>query len=198
MTGFETPTELGAAAPAVPEGELRVWGGGVERQAAWARELLARALREGDAMPSRDDLRYAVTSRYTELALVWPAGRRVLYVAPNGDALLREADAVTATDYEAFLAGERTTLDEPSDLAAVRAEAHSFAEALAARTGLTSLPAERATLLSVTDRGDMTWDVRLEDGGFVAYEIQRGHYDELARGASLADVLPVIESSARL
>lgn len=198
---FSAPQPPGADAPLVAEDELAVWGERATRHAAWARELLGRlAARRGEHL-DREGLRYAVTAGPDELAVAWPAGRAVVYVAPDDSVRYAEADGVSRADYEDFARGERTPIERfgapavTGDLA--RSAIPGLADDLAERAGLDVLPRRAGVLLAVGDM-ELEWLIAEEDGVLVAYRVERGSARELARSSDTSVAVRAVEASLGL
>lgn len=200
-TSFRAPQPERAGAPLITEDELHVWGHRAIRQAAWGRELLGRlAARRGDPL-DRAELRYAVTSGPDELALVWPTGNIVVYVAPGGSVLQVEADGLRGEHYEAFAHGERTPTERfgpPADGGGLsRSAIPGLADDLAARAGLQVVSRRASELLAVGDF-ELQWVIAEEDGALVSYRVERGVARELVRSADAAVAVRAVESSLGL
>lgn len=200
-TSFSAPPPRGPDAPLVSEAELDIWGKRAIRHAAWGRELLCRLAARRGARLGREGLRYAVTAGPDELAVVWPEGRAVLYVAPDNSVWHADARSVRREDYEDFARGERTPIERFGAPAAtgdlVRSAIPGLAEDLAARAGLDVLRRRTGVLLAVGDF-ELEWLIAEEDGVLVAYRVERGSARELARSSDAAAVVRAVETSLGL
>lgn len=199
LTSFTAPQPQRAEASLVAEEDVRIWGERATRHAAWARELLSRlAVQRGERF-ERADLRYAVTAGPEELAVVWPMGNAVVYVGHDGTVRYAEADRVRREDYDAFARGERTPIEwfgappaDEGDLA--RSAVPALADGLAARAGLDVHPRQPGVLLAIGDM-ELEWIIAEEDGGLVAFRVERGSSRELVRTTDPAAAVRAIEAS---